>query len=234
MRPVERGNVPLDKNGNSITFKEHGDARDYLIKRLGDYCSYCESPLLAPDVEHVQPQVFVPTLTLTWSNFLLACIYCNRVKGKKSINSSNLHDYFWADIDNTFRAFIYELDLPPQVSSHLNFQQKKIAHNTLELTGLDRDNFHKKCTKKDRRWIKRKEAWNDALSVKEDLISNPSEAMKNTIILLAKAKGFWSVWMTVFEDDTDMRQRLINAFKGTSVQCFDNNTQPIQRTGGII
>jgi uncharacterized protein (TIGR02646 family) len=234
MRPVERGNIPVDKNGNPISFKVHGDTRDYLIERLGDYCSYCESPLLSPDVEHIQPKISVPELTLAWTNFLLACIYCNRIKNKKTINSNNLHDYFWADIDNTFRAFIYELDLPPQISPHLNLQQRKAAQNTLELTGLDRDNFHKKCTEKDRRWIKRKEAWDDALSVKEDLINNPSEEMQKTIIRLAKAKGFWSVWMTVFQDDMDMRHRLINAFKGTSQTCFDANTQPIHRAGGQI
>lgn len=234
MRPVERGNIPLDKNGNTITFKEYGDARDYLIERVGDYCSYCEMNLDSPHVEHIQPKSLDVSLEKDWNNFLLACTYCNSNKGDKPINENNLQDYFWADIDNTFRVFIYELDLPPQIFPHLDSQQKKIAQNTLDLTGLDRDEFHEKCTKKDRRWKKRKEAWDDALSVKEDLINNPSEEMQKTIIRLAKAKGFWSVWMTVFQDDSDMRDRLINAFIGTSRVCFDTNTQPIQRAGGRL
>lgn len=234
MRPVERGNVPIDKNGNDIKFNVYGDARDFLIERLGDYCSYCEMSLDSPHIEHIQPKSKQSAQEKDWNNFLFACTYCNSNKGKKDIDSNNLKDYFWADSDNTFRAFIYEKDLPPQISPALDLQQKKIAQNTLELTGLDRDNFHKKCTRKDRRWQKRKEAWDDALSVKKDLTANSSEEIKNAIILLAKAKGFWSVWMTVFTDDADMRQRLIEAFKGTCKVCFDADTQAIHRPNGQI
>jgi hypothetical protein len=58
--------------------------------------------------------------------------------------------------------------------------------------------------------------------------------MQKTIIRLAKAKGFWSVWMTAFQDDINMRKLLINEFKGTSHNCFDTNTLPIQRIGGQL
>ncbi len=53
MRPVERGQRPV-VNGVAREYKEYGDARNDLIDRVGDYCSYCEIPVPSgPNVEHV-------------------------------------------------------------------------------------------------------------------------------------------------------------------------------------
>jgi uncharacterized protein (TIGR02646 family) len=234
MRPVERGAVPLDAKNKAIKFKKYGDARDDLIGRLGDYCSYCEVPLFTPAVEHIQPKNLHPILKKEWGNFLLACTYCNSNKGDKPINSNNLHDYFWADKDNTFRAFRYEKDRALQIALSLNPVQQKIAQETLELTGLDRERGHPKFSKKDRRCDKRNEAWGKAERAKSSLQATSTDSMREQIIDTATSTGFWSVWMTVFQGDTDMRQRLINAFTGTSLACFDINTQPIQRAGGQL
>lgn len=234
MRPVERGAVPLDTNGNAKIFKKYGDARDDLILRLGDFCSYCESPLLTPAVEHIQPKTSVTTLTTAWSNFLLACTFCNSNKGKKPIDSNNLHDYFWADNDNTFLAFYYEKDRAPQIAQNLSITHQKITQDTLELTGLDRERGHPKFSKKDRRCDKRNEAWGKAERAKSNLQTTSTDSMREQIIDTATSTGFWSVWMTVFQDDIDMRQHLINAFTGTSRVCFDANTQSIPRAGGQL
>lgn len=234
MRPVSRGDKPTDSNGNSVDFKEYGDARDDLIKRIGDYCSYCESPLLAPAVEHIQPKSLEPTLEKAWSNFLLACTYCNSIKADKTVNADNLNHYFWADTDNTFRAFIYEKDRAPQIDISLNPINQQISYNTLELTGLDREPLHPALTPKDRRWKKRIEAWGKAERSKLNLSLNPTDSMRDQIIDTATSTGFWSVWMTVFQDYVDMRRRLIDAFQGTSAECFDQNTQSVQRAGGKI
>lgn len=234
MRPVNRGNSPTSSNGCPIDFKEYGDARDDLIERIGDYCSYCESPLLAPAVEHIQPKNPVPALQKTWSNFLLACIYCNSIKNDKTINAGNLNDYFWADTDNTFRAFLYAKDRAPQIDNSLNSVNQQIALNTLELTGLDREPLHPLLTKKDRRWIKRKEAWGKAETARANLAQQPTDLMRCQITDTATSTGFWSVWMTVFQGNIDMRRRLIAAFQGTSQACFDHNTQPVHRAGGKI
>lgn len=52
---------------------------------------------------------------------------------------------------------------------------------------------------------------------------------------LAKAKGFFSVWMDVFAKDVDMRRRLIATFPGTAQDCFDpTSTAPIAREGGRL
>ena len=227
MRPVERGHI-LKK------FKEYADARDDLTERLGKYCSYCEMKIPTPAVEHIQPKSLPNGLELNWSNFLLACPSCNSVKKDKPIDANNLRNYFWADTDNTFRAFRYEKDLAPQISLNLNTAQKQIAQNTLELTGLDREPNHPKLSKKDERWKERNAAWGKAERAKVNLQTNNTNAMRNQIIDTATSTGFFSVWMTVFANDTDMRQRLITAFKGTSKDCFDINTQPIHRTGGQL
>lgn len=234
MRPVNRRDRPTDSNGNPVEFKKYADARDDLIKRIGDYCSYCEAPLLAPAVEHIQPKSKEEALEKTWSNFLLACTYCNSAKGNKTVDGDNLNDYFWADTDNTFRAFVYEKDRSPQVDTSLNAPNQQIAHNTLELTGLDREPLHPLLSKKDRRWIKRNEAWRKAEAAKSNLEQQSTELMRNQITDTATSTGFWSVWMTVFQDYADMRNQLIKAFQGTSEECFDQDTNSIQRVGGKI
>jgi len=48
--------------------------------------------------------------------------------------------------------------------------------------------------------------------------------MREQIVLTATGHAYWSIWMTVFNDDPDMLQRLINAFPGTCADCFDNAT----------
>ncbi len=89
MRPVRRGPVP-EADGVPKTYAAYGDARDDLIARLGDYCSYCELPChKGPAVEHVQPKGGThghPELERVWDNFLLGCRYCNSVKRDTLVN----------------------------------------------------------------------------------------------------------------------------------------------------
>lgn len=103
MRPVDKGGAPVDGSGVPIQFHEYQEARGYLLYSIGHYYSYCER-FLGGDVavEHVQPKSKVPSLALDWNNLLLACKNCNSNKGSAPIV---LQDYFWADQDNTFRAF---------------------------------------------------------------------------------------------------------------------------------
>lgn len=234
MRPVFRDDIPTDSNGNSVVFKEYGDARNDLIDRIGDYCSYCEARLFTPAVEHIQPKSKESALEKSWHNFLLACCYCNGIKKDKSIDADTIRDYFWPDLDNTFFIFLYEKDRAPQISADLSEQNQLIAFSTLQLTGLDREFGHPLLSKKDRRWAERNAAWGKAERAKVHLSQNPSDAMRNQIIDTATSTGFWSVWMTVFQNDTDMRRRLIQAFKGTCSDCFDEATQPLPRLGGKL
>jgi hypothetical protein len=234
MRPVRRGVVP-EQDGKPREYAAYGDARDDLIARLGDYCSYCEIPCAeGPAVEHVQPKDGKhghPELECVWTNFLLGCRYCNSVKGKTRVSTV---DYYWPDQDNTFRAFKYDVEQAPKLADGLSPTEKARAKKTLELTGLDREPGHRKLTNKDRRWIKRRQAWQMAALSLDHLQRKPSEEMREQIILLAKGTGFWSVWMTVFSGDADMRRRLVVGFVGTEAECFDAEMNPIRRPAGRI
>ena len=45
MRPIERGEIPTDAQGQPKVFRQYKHARRDLIDRLGEYCSYCEMHL---------------------------------------------------------------------------------------------------------------------------------------------------------------------------------------------
>ena len=50
----------------------------------------------------------------------------------------------------------------------------------------------------------------------------------------ARAYGFFSVWMTVFEDHPEVKRDLILVFTGTTPTCFDPDGKPLNRLGGAI
>jgi hypothetical protein len=153
-------------------FNHYRDARDPLIERIGDYCSYCEVCLHGTiHVEHVRPKDPRPAFEREWTNFLLACDNCNSVKGDTDVD---LADYFWPDRDNTSRVFESELDQPPRISSWLNPAHQAMAQRTIDLTGLNRVPGHPQFSARDRRWLKRREAWGIALQARRDLAANPS------------------------------------------------------------
>jgi hypothetical protein len=70
------------KGGIKAKQRDWGDARRSLIDSVGQYCSYCESPILSHlHIEHRAPKRTFPARSLSWSNFLLACSTCNSAKG---------------------------------------------------------------------------------------------------------------------------------------------------------
>lgn len=232
MRPVERGPIPLDKAEVPLALAHYRDARDSLIRRIGDYCSYCEVALNSSiDVEQVRPKKHNPFLERSWDNFLLGCDYCNPIKGDTDVV---LADYYWPDSDNTFRVFDYAVDQPPQIAGWLSLPQRLIATRTLQLTGLDRLPGHPDFSPRDRRWSKRREVWGVALLSLNNLEKQNTEETRRQIVLTAVSRGFFSVWMTVFQEDSDMRRRFIQAFAGTARGCFDAMGNPIPRPGGAI
>ncbi len=232
MRPVQRG-TPPQQNGQPIQFTKYQDARGALIDRLGEYCSYCEMHLDASlAVEHVQPKKHHPDAELRWGNFLLGCTNCNSTKGQQDVE---LEDVFWPDRDNTFLALTYEAGGRVSPAAMLAGEQALRAAALLKLVGLDKEPKDGPSVS-DRRWNNRREAWEIAQMAWQDLADSPSPAMKRIIVELAKAKGYWSVWMTVFSNDQEMRTRLLtpNAFPGTAIDCFDVQTQALPRPNGLI
>lgn len=72
----------------------------------------------------------------------------------------------------------------------------------------------------DPRWKKRRETWSLASESLEELKANDSQELRSSVLKLAKATGFWSVWMTVFGADKNMQQQLCTAkaFRGTAIE----------------
>ena len=67
------------------------------------------------------------------------------------------------------------------------------------------------------------EVWGQALESLQNITLQPENvALKKMSLEFAKATGHFSIWMTVFAGDADMRNCLIDAFPGTRESgCFD-------------
>ena len=235
MRPVVRGPRPQNAEGEDVEFKEYAQARAELIARMGEFCSYCEMHLdTSLAVEHVQPKqppgatAVDKARALDWENFLLACTNCNSTKNNIDVV---LNEYFWPDRDNTFRAITYSEG--GVVSAALTGTLKAKAEKIIKLTGLDKQPLNDPKAS-DRRWQNRRETWDIAKRAKERLQRCDCLDMRDQIEDTAKAKGFWSIWMTIFSEDPEMLRRFIQAFPGTAIGCFDNAAgyAAITRTGG--
>lgn len=225
MRPIEKGK-------NSKTFNQYQDAKGDLIDRLGEYCSYCERKLsVSLAVEHVQPKSLHPDLILKWGNFLLACVNCNSNKLARDVR---VEDYLWPDRDNTFLAFVYREGGVIAVNDKLDKKQKKCAQNILDLIGLQKRPGANDLKRSDMRWMQRLETWNSAAEALNRLKGNDSEELREQIVETAHKGGHWSIWMTIFKDDSDMLKRFIEKFPGTCRECFDGVGAPISRKGGIV
>ncbi len=231
MRPVNRIEPLINEQGAVKTFTSYQSARKDLIGNFGGYCSYCEMRLDASlAVEHVQPKSLHGGLALSWSNFLLGCTNCNSIKSNKD---PGLALCTWPDKDNTALAFTYSEGGIVEVADALTPVQNNIATETMNLVGLERKVDTAKAS--DRRWLNRKDAWGIATRSKERLSRNFHNLdMREQVVETCVAGGYWSVWMTVFEDDIDMRQRFIDAMPGTANDCFDAHAAPIARPGGQI
>ncbi len=236
MRPLVKGQRPQDAAGHDIQFRKYVSARGELIRRLGQYCSYCEARLGASlAVEHKLPKkpdgvdAEIAERVLDWDNFLLSCVNCNSTKGAEDVD---LDDYLWPDQDNTFRGLRYAEGGVVTPSEDLEPDIIDKAKNIISLVGLDKTPNDAKAS--DRRWFNRNEAWEIAQRARERLARNNTNDFRNQIMENALANGFWSVWMTVFEDDADMLALLIEAFPGTCADCFDgdNGYASVHRAGG--
>jgi uncharacterized protein (TIGR02646 family) len=228
MRPVERGLAPQ-------IYAQYGDAIEDLKSRLGSYCSYCERQVAASlAVEHVIPKSLYPQLEKEWDNFLLGCTNCNSLKGDRVVEIKN---FIWPDRDNTLLALVYSKGGFVRLADNLNNEQKTKAQALLDLVGLQRHPARGwvKPAKKDKRWQNREESWATAERCRE-LLENleQADAARDLVLEVARNNGFFSVWMTVFNDYPDIKRELIKSFPGTAISCFDPNGDPIDRPNLII
>lgn len=231
MRPVKRIQPLKDEDGIVKTFTKYVNARKDLIDNFGGYCSYCEMKLDASlAVEHVQPKSVHDGLELEWSNFLLGCTNCNSIKNDQD---PGIGECVWPDKDNTLLAFSYGEGGVVKISDNLPLTKKALASETMKLVGLDRKPNSAKVS--DRRWLNRMAAWAIAEHAKDRLSRNFDNGdFRSQIVDTCVTGGYWSVWMTVFKDDTNMCQRFIDAMPGTAQDCFNANAQAVNRPGGQI
>lgn len=235
MRPIRRNSSPEAQD-----YSDYTDARTDLISRIGSgycddlhlasYCSYCERKIetnLA--VEHIEPKGGPhgkPLLQGRWENFLLTCTNCNSTKGDKQVVFSAL---YFPDRDNTFIAFEYLADGNIQPAT----QADLLALSTLKLTGLDKAQRQTLDTQgrviAEDRSSQRMQAWKHAELCLQKFESSPDDStVKDLIVSNAVTTGFFSVWMTVFSDVPEMKNRFVDAFSGTRDSgCFDPQAAPI-------
>jgi uncharacterized protein (TIGR02646 family) len=223
MRPIRR-----DASPRAADYLDYAEAKVELVARLGPYCSYCERRVATQlSVEHIQPKALAAYANLAgrWENFLLACVNCNSTKSDKDVV---LADVLLPDRDNTFAAFEYARDgtVAPSAMANLVGLQA-VANSTLCLAGLEKAamttlDANGRQVALDR-VSQRKEVWLEAESARDDVAAKPWDiTLREYVVKLAVTTGFFSVWMTVFSDDPDMRIYLINAFPGTAGSgCFD-------------
>lgn len=241
MRPIEKkkyGEIVcyIDSKNQEIehtikeNYPEYGDAKFPLASNVGQYCSYCEGneKIHSLEVEHMAAKSKGGSPT-AWNNFLLCCKICNTTKGTKVVNA----DYHWPHLNNTFYSFIYDETGRVKVNDNIPALSQVRAQNLLNLANLQRypgkDN---PTSPKDFRWAHRIEAWNLASRYKERYLNGA--ITEDDIICLAKLKGQWSIWFTVFKGIDSVRARLISDFPGTCASCFDENNhfEPIERNPG--
>jgi hypothetical protein len=206
----------VDKGVNATPYTNYRDAASDLIGRLGWYCSYCEMEISnEPDVEHVQPKSKGGALKM-WSNFLLGCKKCNKIKRAKNPSRAN---HLWPDEDNTFVAYEYYNEIYVRPVAALIAPYSNYAQNTLALTGIDRfPNRILNPTKKDKkdpRWQKRKIAWNVADKLLANWKKRPNQELAEAIAECAAGRGFYSIWVNKFSGEPQVLAAIKAQFPNT-------------------
>ena len=207
MRRVDRGPWP-EAGGQPKSFHPYRKAKRDLCDRLGPYCSYCER---RGDlhVEHVVPRHHRPDLAEEWTNLLLACVNCNSIKGKRN-NSRD--GYTWPDDAVTWSPFEYLPEGRVKVRGDLPASDRIKAERLFDLVGLGRTPMSDP-TVADSRSLLRLETWQTAEMAQSKLGAGHIDV--EVVTVLAKATGFWSVWMKLFEENEEVRAGLRDAFSGT-------------------
>ena len=224
MRPVDKDAQPTCAAGAVVTFATYPQSRRYLINTIGEYCSYCERPILTSlAVEHIQPKTHNGHLELVWSNLLLACTNCNSTKGYTDVV---LADYFWSDRDNTYNKFSYDISGLVKVNPLLNAVDAVKAQNTISLVGLDRIQPNAGTIAweeaSDRRHEHRIQAYIEANNYAADYDKATIEDRAKFLpfLVVIGKKCFWSIWMNAFERFPEVQRALIDGFLGTRLGLF--------------
>ena len=227
MRPIDKGAAPA-------VYADYRDALDDIEQRLGRYCSYCERPLgTGLAVEHKTPKGIHPDQALDWDNFLLSCVNCNSVKGEKDLGEG---ETLWPDEHNTVLAVDYASGGFVGVNPVLGGDLAKRARALVDLIGLDRHMAEEfpEPARRDRRWQQREEAWATAEScLAKYQRQSQAEAALELVVEAALGHGFFSVWLSVFDQFPPVKRALVERFAGTATACFDSLGRPVPRDAAL-
>ena len=213
MRPVDKSRYTT----NLTEYNPYGDAKPDLIAAIGKFCSYCEREGFssALDVEHIEDKDAHPDKKFLWDNFLLACKNCNSIKGTKEIDFPNI---ILPHLQNTFSPFEYLESGLIKIKDEVVEPSRSRVVALVELVGLDRRPGHPRYSTKDDRWQERKQAWELSQKYRQKYIAGKCDI--ETIIDLSLTNGFWSIWMSTFEDFLEVQRELIDSFQGTRLELF--------------
>ena len=240
MRPVEKWTIGhVSPKGTTVlsVYNPHTLANPILQENLDHFCSYCEVFSSDSEVEHVVSQNQNAALRTLWDNYLLACGRCNG-SDNKSNKHVDLSLMYLPHLHNTMLIFEYLEGGLVRVHPNL-IQQNQIDKATalLNLVGLDKyiGNPKYPSTKKhlhgfsanDKRWEHRRTAWENA--ERKLVIYESGEISANAVAKFAHQRGFFSVWFSVFAAHREVKESLIRIFKGTAIDCFDTDFNPIPR-----
>ncbi|MDE0695947.1 MAG: HNH endonuclease [Boseongicola sp.] len=232
MRPVAKGQPP------QAEYAQYRDALDDLAGQIGLFCSYCEQPIQhVPEVEHVQPKSLEPELERSWENLLLGCKSCNSTKSDKPVD---LDRVAMPDRDNTFRGLVFLEGGRIGLAPGLTGTQAELMRHVVGLVRLDRhpdaENKDDQPTDRDKRADLQRDVWDLAHRYRRLVEQPEGDPLICNLIAddLAPAKGFFSVWMTVFRDHPEMLERFIQAFPGTDACSFNDEGQAVLRPGGRL
>jgi len=179
-------------------------------------------------VDHVHP-LASGGQCLAWENLVPSCFFCNRVKWDRNSSRS---DHLWPDIDNTDLAYEYEKSYVVRPVAGLSADQNQAANNLINLTGINRTAVN--STRKDRRWKNRQEAWKKA---EEMLAAWQTQRNRPGLLIdipvIAESTGFFSIWMRVFKDDTNLRDAIRRKFPNTFDQV-DSSGKRVKRLHALI
>ena len=209
MRRIDRGAWPQE-NGRPRRFSPYRKAKLDLIERLGRYCNYCERTQCDLHVEHVVPKFHRSDLEEEWTNFLLSCVNCNSIKGDRNTSRDG---YTWPDDDEPWNPFRYLPEGFVEIAGGLTDTDMLKAQNLNDLMGLDRRPGHGSFSPPDLRWLERRGAWRMAELASAKLAHGSTDV--ESVVMLAKATGFLSVWMTIFAGNTEVCGLLRQQFPGT-------------------
>lgn len=221
----------MNPAGMPLEFDPYGNAKPDLVTELGKFCSFCEKSLTrsAFHVEHILAKgclipgsqtLKYPHLKKRWDNFLLACVNCNSVKGDKDVA---VLAPFMPHENNLLHFLEIQTGGMIVMKTGVVGNDRIRTQAFIDLVGLDRIPGHAQFSMKDDRWDERLEAYDLAGRYLAKYTSNPPTADIESIVDLAMAIGFYTIWYQFFIGHDPVINAFINGFTrsdGSIVEPF--------------